>query len=623
MSKKKAFSGHTMSLKDFHGGSIPTNLPLPSAPGVIVRSNDWPGHDRLNSWGGRMNRPDHWVRPHSSPATRHLDDKTPFLSRNVCIGRHFDEEERKPLDGFSGPRRTFSDESFRVAPSKVELMPEAALSGEVTASYMAASTAESHARRVHERAHVEVHSQNVGDTVGLRVGGSYANAWTVRKELVMGINEPLQSTWSETSAMSKLAHASALEKVSSGRWQTNHSMHNQTNAEVVEHLETEKDIGNMGSDGYSYNRMNVAGETEISAAMLSRHVERGLTVEDRIPGHRKEFADRDRDRAPLPSELKERNPLTHVDRVQLPCSDAKFGGSIVQPPVRLEASERPKVKLLPRIKPLEVSELPVPHHMQENQLPSNPAHGYAITSEELHPNVNAAKLPSVGVETENQMVERRKLNLKPRSQPLEQLDGNIERERKLLFGGARPREVVLKERGIDDAAMINHDLVRHLDRTKHDVVKTLRVTEHATPTRNGQRTDTLPPDQRIVKKFERKDQQVDTERVDDQRRNWHNENWRNNRETGRRQQNQQQKERQPSPETWRKHVEQPKPASPDTGLRFGKIASALELAQAFSRSFSDRKLADRCSGQRNLPGNVRMPFSRLMAPTPRPQINGY
>jgi hypothetical protein len=110
--------------------------------------------------------------------------------------------------------------------------------------------------------------------------------------------------------------------------------------------------------------MNVAGETEISAAMLSRHVERGLTVEDRIPGHRKEFADRDRDRAPLPSELKERNPLTHVDRVQLPCSDAKFVGSIVQPPVRLEASERPKVKLLPRIKPLEVSELPVPHHMQ-------------------------------------------------------------------------------------------------------------------------------------------------------------------------------------------------------------------------------------------------------------------
>ncbi|KAJ6728713.1 hypothetical protein OIU74_006725 [Salix koriyanagi] len=57
-----------------------------------------------------------------------------------------------------------------------------------------------------------------------------------------------------------------------------------------------------------------------------------------------------------------------------------------------------------------------------------------------------------------------------------------------------------------------------------------------------------------------------------------------------------------------KHVEQPKPASPDTGLRHGKIASALELAQAFSRSFSDRKLAGRCSGQRSLPGNVSERF---------------
>ncbi|CAK7350855.1 unnamed protein product [Dovyalis caffra] len=157
-------------------------------------------------------------------------------------------------------------------------------------------------------------------------------------------------------------------------------------------------------------------------------------------------------------------------------------------------------------------------------------------------------------------------------------------------------------------------------RNKHDIVKTQRVPEHANPTRNGQRTDSLPLDQRIVKKLERKDQQVSTERVDVQRRNWRNENWRNNRDTGRQQQRQK-KERQPSPETWRKPVEQPKSASPDTGLRYGKIASALELAQAFSRSFSDRKLADRCSGERSLPSNMRMPFSRLMAPTSRPQIN--
>jgi len=36
MSKKKAFSGNTMTLKDFHGGSIPSDIPLPSAPGVYV-----------------------------------------------------------------------------------------------------------------------------------------------------------------------------------------------------------------------------------------------------------------------------------------------------------------------------------------------------------------------------------------------------------------------------------------------------------------------------------------------------------------------------------------------------------------------------------------------------------
>lgn len=36
MSKKKAFSGSTMTLKDFHGGSIPSDISLPSAPGLYV-----------------------------------------------------------------------------------------------------------------------------------------------------------------------------------------------------------------------------------------------------------------------------------------------------------------------------------------------------------------------------------------------------------------------------------------------------------------------------------------------------------------------------------------------------------------------------------------------------------
>ena len=54
-------------------------------------------------------------------------------------------------------------------------------------------------------------------------------------------------------------------------------------------------------------------------------------------------------------------------------------------------------------------------------------------------------------------MERPKLNLRPRLQPIEQLEGNIEKERNALFG-ARPRELVLRERAIDDS---NQDLPFH------------------------------------------------------------------------------------------------------------------------------------------------------------------
>lgn len=163
-------------------------------------------------------------------------------------------------------------------------------------------------------------------------------------------------------------------------------------------------------------------------------------------------------------------------------------------------------------------------------------------------------------------------------------------------------------------------------RTKQNISKTDRAIEHATLARQGERTENLPLDQRFGRKFDRKDHRVDVERADMQRRNWRNDNRWNSRGTEREQQQQQQQQevRHPSPETWRKPVEQPKPASADgVGPRYGKVASAVELAQAFSRSFSDPKLGDRYSGQRGLPGRSQMPFSRLTGPTSRPQINGY
>ena len=151
---------------------------------------------------------------------------------------------------------------------------------------------------------------------------------------------------------------------------------------------------------------------------------------------------------------------------------------------------------------------------------------------------------------------------------------------------------------------------------------------HANASRYSERSENPIFDQRTGKKGERRerdhdrrDPRVDIERGDTQRRNWHSENRRSNRET---EKQQQQPERAPSPETWRKSIEHPKPTSADSvGMRFGKAASAIELAQAFSRSSVSETTTDRHSGQRNLPGSTQMPFSRLMSPTQRPQINGY
>lgn len=162
-----------------------------------------------------------------------------------------------------------------------------------------------------------------------------------------------------------------------------------------------------------------------------------------------------------------------------------------------------------------------------------------------------------------------------------------------------------------------------LCRVEVHVPRVERASGHANASLYSERTENPALDQRTGKKGERRerDHRVDNERGDTQRRNWRSENRRNNRET---EKQQQQPDRALSPETWRKPIEQPRPSSADSGgMRFGKAASAIELAQAFSRSSVSDPTTDRHSGQRSLPGRTQMPFSRLMSPTQRPQINGY
>ncbi|KAK4360997.1 hypothetical protein RND71_019949 [Anisodus tanguticus] len=634
MAKKKA----TMTLKDFHGGSIPSDLPLPSAPGVTIRPSDRGGFDRQASWGNPMGRPEHRLRPGSAGATKNFDEKTPFLSHNAPIGRNFDEDERKPLDGSSGPRRTVNDDSIRALPSCVEPKAEYPVTGMVGSGQVVSAPPSQNLRGAASGTHGAWFNESTKSSVGgsgrssssLNVSasgaqvvtGSYPNVWGLKKE-VASVKESVSAPWSAPDAESKLAHASALEKVTSGRWHTKQQIHSQMDVEVVKHQDTEKDFYYHGSTTVNdnvYNMPDVAGGPEYSDQVLAVHTERNLSLADGVHGFNKELPARERPRSPLFMEANERKTSAYVTGF-LPHNVLRSGGDEMQSPASSEPSERPKLKLLPRSKPLENLEQSI-DYKQVNQHSSNPVR--IEKSADAYPSVDPIKTGFVEPQRSNQAIERPKLNLKPRSQLLEQSEGNTENKRKPLFGGARPREMVLQNRGIDDVTH-NHDLHQPHPRSKQHAGKAETVM-HATS--HNEKAESIPIDHRMVKNADRRDQRTDVEKGDGQRRNWRSENWRNNKETERHhhhhQPQQHAQERPPSPETWRKPVEPPRPASADaSGVRYGKAASAVELATAFSKSVSDPATTDRFSGQKSLPNRGQIPFSRLTGPPQRPQINGY
>ncbi|KAJ4977086.1 hypothetical protein NE237_002192 [Protea cynaroides] len=641
MSKKKTFSGSTMTLKDFHGGSIPSDLPLPSAPGINVRPSDRPGFERQipNAWGNPVGRSDHRSRPGSSGATRNFDEKSSLLSHPPHIGRNFDEDERKPLDGVSAPRRTVSDESVRVPPSrseqKLDFVAAGKFAGQISSSgsHSPIAAPSSYPARFTGAASVGMNPQIQAGSNSQAAGSSHPNAWGTRKDVVAVANPVPSSALSGPGAVSRFAQASALEKVSSGRWQSKHPIHHSPDVEVIRYSDPESDISSKDNNAYiGVAPMSERGESD---AMRGRYTERCRIADDGAPGSVKELPDYERARSPLYPDATERvrSPIhpeakdgslpIYPDGVRPSSTEGKFVGSQTQSSMPSEASERPKLKLLPRSRPLETSESPV----VEKKLQGYQS-GHMEVVVESHANANPPKLGSAGAEVGIWTDDRPKLNLKPRSQPVEKLEENIKRERKTLFGGARPRELVLKERGIDDVAISNLDTTQQPTRVKHELTKTEIKPEVAVPSAGySERAENFSLDQRIGRDSERKDHRLDNEKTETQRGSWRNENRRNSKET------EKQQERPPEPETWRKPVEQAKPFPPDApGLRYGKAATALELAQAFSKSISDTKAADRFSGQRGQPGQKaqnQLPFSRLTdtrvysGPTPRHQINGY
>lgn len=131
------------------------------------------------------------------------------------------------------------------------------------------------------------------------------------------------------------------------------------------------------------------------------------------------------------------------------------------------------------------------------------------------------------------------------------------------------------------------------------------------PVRPYDRADNLQLDQWAGRKMERNDNKADNDRVVN-RPSWRNDGRKNNVETDK-----QQKERQPSPQTWRK------PETSSTDIRNGKAASAVELAQIFSRSTSDPKALERLRTLPNASSRNSVPFSRLTVPDSRPHIHGH
>jgi hypothetical protein len=114
-------------------------------------------------------------------------------------------------------------------------------------------------------------------------------------------------------------------------------------------------------------------------------------------------------------------------------------------------------------------------------------------------------------------------------------------------------------------------------RSKNEFAKVEQKVEAMPINPSGEKVDSYPSGHRGPRNADRKDYRRDTDRADAYRPT--------RREDNRKVVEKLPEQQRPEPETWRKPVEPPKPEI--TAPRFGKAATALELAQAFSKSMSD------------------------------------
>lgn len=298
-----------------------------------------PSSDRNAStnWGNNL------MRPKSSGAARGFDEKASFLSHPAPIGRNFDEDERKPLDGSSAPRRTISDENVRAS----ALVPQ-----ELKPEYVSGSPVRVPDRPVTSPA---PRSMNLGASLSpLRSGGGSVvvssqssvgwgvnsatsggndqgvnnnppNAWGVRKD-VMGVNASRGSSVSSGSnPVSKFAQASALEKVSSGLWQSKNP------GELLPHLI-------YSQESNASHSVDVGRERGGYDTSMGGQAENGWARGDRNQGGGRT------------------SPNYRRDQPQMHSEEFHTGGNFSSqtlPAIPPELSERPKLNVLAKTKALE------------------------------------------------------------------------------------------------------------------------------------------------------------------------------------------------------------------------------------------------------------------------------
>lgn len=654
MSKKK--SATTMTLKDFHGGSIPSDLPLPSAPGVLVK----PSQERPTAMSARSER------------TRHISASavaiSPLPAPPRVIGRHFDEDERTPFDAPPRVSAAMPVATGAWAQRKEQSNPATGLtstgSGAGVTAWSPSRVAQASAveKVISGRWHSSSRSDQlvppVGDSeirpigaVGFGLGDSYAPGFENRIRYPVEQNPVLSQTGTVVSGNGDVQFSG----IGSDQRQVQHT--GVIGENQVRYVSDEPQVNRVGLGselnlpertrilGSSFEdpkqtpvaRNGVIGENRVKSPVGPPEMRRvrsgsgsGSEEMSGFGSNRRQNYNNweERPRSVGLMERKDKAGLA-VDSVAKEIErPASHEGRFVDGPTGQKGVERPRLKLLPRTKPIENQEITVTEEKAGSEMYSSTNVPVGNDMYEMTENENdkANKGGNTMVDSGGQPIERPRLNLKPRSQPTGgQSEETGEKERPSVFGGARPRELVLKDRGVD-LASDNIDKNMPSNRPNSSSAKLDSKSEPILTKPVSNRPENYQLQQRNIRNphtNQKEHHSRHQHQPDTQKSTWRDDT---NNGTGNKRtphHNQHQQPPRPEPDTWRK----PEPVKQDdvSDFRPGKGATALELAEAFSKRVSD--------GKRDLVTRNTNPvvFSRLLGgerelykgPPPHQQINGY